>query len=355
MRFYLYFTFGVVSSLLGWFTSQMLLLGTGESITKGPLGTFSWLANSPELLMLPIIAAFLGVAMVVTEIFLSNPTRYKANRRVLPRYLQRALLIGTIAGLIAALLTMFISRQGVDAIYVRVAAWSLIGLLTGLGEGWSWRSRSIEASTKKANQRVLKSALYGLAAGIIAAIAIETMFPETGNLAAYKEPMGFVILGLSIGGLLSFATSPSYQVALRAGQGFEAVDPDVAGEITLLPKICNPSLNFVSDDEAEIIEEGLSIQIPSQYNKSITIGSDSNVDIFLPHTHPNTAVLLIDKHDVKLKCVVDNAVQIQSRRISRNRKGITLRHNQIITFFHSDDDSKFYRFVFYDRFLDPLA
>ena len=110
MRFYLYFTFGIVSSILGWFTSQMLLLGTGESIIDGPL---PWLAKFPELLMLPIIAACLGVAMVVTEIFLSNPTRYKANCRVLPRYLQRALLIGTIAGLIAALLTMFISRLGV--------------------------------------------------------------------------------------------------------------------------------------------------------------------------------------------------------------------------------------------------
>ncbi len=182
------------------------------------------------------------------------------------------------------------------------------------------------------------------------------------NLQGYEESLGFLILGLFIGCFISFASSPTYQFALRAGQGFEAVDPKFVSESSQLPKLNNPDISFIrnyhNDDEKidkTIIEEGFSIQIPLKQKNSITIGSDNNADIFLPEIPAIAATLLLDERDVRLKSNHDGAVQIQSRRISRSRRGITLRHNQIMTFFHNDDDSKFYRFVFYNRFLDPLA
>ncbi|NJR73006.1 MAG: hypothetical protein HC773_03480 [Scytonema sp. CRU_2_7] len=96
MRFYFYAISGMVSALIAWSFSQIFLIDLREFFSSKSL------PFNPDLILLPIVAASLVVAMVVTEIFLSNPTRYKANRRVLPPYLWAALGMGAVAGLLMA-------------------------------------------------------------------------------------------------------------------------------------------------------------------------------------------------------------------------------------------------------------
>lgn len=344
MRFYFYTISGIVSALLGWSLSQILLIDLGSNKT---------LLN-PDFILLPIEAACLAVAMVVTEIFLSNPTRYKANRRVLPRYFWSALWTGIVAGLVASAITRVFYQTGAPAWSVRVVCWSLIGLLTGLGEGVSWRLRSIEGGTRKATQRIQRATLYGLGAGFVAAVLVEIL-RSLQKLGGYEDALGFLILGLCLGYGLSFATSPTYLVALRAGEGFEAVDPSFEDTNRPRPYLNNPNLQFVTGDYYEFIEEGLSIQLPSATTTPMIIGSSSEADIYIPNIPGKAASLTICDRNVTLTCLTDTAVQIQSRLLFQSAKPIPLRHNQILTFYHAHDDEKYYRFVFYDRFLDPQA
>ncbi|MBD2775234.1 hypothetical protein [Iningainema tapete] len=343
MRFYFYTISGIVSALLGWSLSQILLIDLGTN--KTPL--------NPDFILLPIEAACLAIAMVVTEIFLSNPTRHRANRRVLPRYFWVALWTGIIAGLVASVLTKILYQTGAPAGSVRIVCWSLIGLFTGLGEGVSWRLRSIEGGTRKATKRIQRATLYGLGAGFIAAVLVEILrgFQKLGG---YEDALGFLILGLCLGYGLSFATSPTYLVALRAGEGFEAVDPSSEDKNRPRPYLNNPNLQFVTGDDYEFIEEGLSIQLPAT-TTSIIIGSSLEADIHIPNIPRKAASLTIRDRHVTLTCLTDAAVKIQSRLLFERAKPISLTHNQILTFYHAHDDEKYYRFVFYDRFLDPQA
>ncbi|GAB1543733.1 hypothetical protein NUACC21_64090 [Scytonema sp. NUACC21] len=346
MRFYFYAISGIISSLIGWSLSQIFLLDLSQFIPH------KILAVNPDIILLPIVAACLAVAMVMTEIFLSNPTRYKSNRRVLPPYLYTALLTGTVAGLVASALTWVLYRTGIPAWSVRVIAWSVIGLFTGLGEGTSWQLRSIEARTRKATQRIWKVLLFGFLAGFLAAVLVEILRSVL-ELQGYEDPLGFVILGLILGLFLSKATSPTYQVALRAGEGFEAVDPKYVDKERILPRLLNHNLRFVTQDDDNVIEEGLSIQLPAKTTDSIKIGSSEEADIFIPDIPNLAAVLTIAKRKVMLTCLTSQSVQIQSKLINVVGRAIPLRHNQILTFYHASNDEKYYRFVFYDRFLDP--
>lgn len=303
-----------------------------------------------------MVAACFAVALVITEIFLSNPTRYKANRRVLPPFFWSALGTGTVAGLVASGFTWVLYNTGAPDWSVRVVAWSLVGLFTGLGEGVSWRFRSVEGSTSKATQRIQKATLFGLVAGLAAAVLVEVLRQQI-SLGGYEDPVGFLILGLSLGLFLSFATSPTYLVALRAGAGFEAVDPKYGGGSDPVPRL-NPSSNlrFVTIDEYDVIEEGLSIQLPAATTqKPIIIGSADDADIILPDIPVKAASLTISQGNVELRCLAEGAVQIQQKRLVKGSRPITLRHNQILTFYYTGNEDKFYRFVFYDRFLDPEA
>lgn len=347
MRFYFYTISGIVSALLGWSLSQIFLIDLPRIFSRKPL------PFSPDFILLPIVAACLAVAMVVTEIFLSNPTRYKANRRVLPRYLWGAFGTGIIAGLVASAFTWVLYKTSVAAWIVRIVAWSLIGLFTGLGESVSWRFRSIEGGTSKANKRLWRGTLYGLGAGFAAAILIEILRLAI-ELEGYEGPIGFLILGLSLGLFLSFATSPTYQVALRAGEGFEAIDPTSGSSRQDRPRL-KPPLRFVTGEHYDIIEEGLSIELPSTTSKPLVIGSNSDADIYIPKIPAPAATLTIKERNVSLLCLAERAVQVQARFLVEGSKSLTLRHNQILTFYHAGDQDKYYRFVFYDRFLDPEA
>ncbi|MEW6498313.1 MAG: hypothetical protein AB1589_38305 [Cyanobacteriota bacterium] len=355
MRFYIYIISGIVLALVGWNLSELLLIGASESVGKGILPLPA--DFPPDFILLPIVAACLAVAMVVTEIFLSNPTRYKANKRVLPPYLWGALGTGVVAGLITSALTWVLYQTGAPAGSVRVVSWSLIGLFTGLGEGVSWRLRSIEGGTKRATPRVWRATLFGLGAGLAAAILVEILRKQI-SLGGYEDPIGFLILGLSLGSFLSLATSPTYQVALRAGQGFEAVDSKLRDSQRDHPRLNqqnHPALKFVTGDHYDFIEEGLSIQLPPTRGREIIIGSAKEADIHIPNIPLQAASLQVSDHNVMLRCLAEGAVQIQSRRLVQGGRSIPLRHNQILTFYQALDEEKYYRFVFYDRFLDPEA
>jgi hypothetical protein len=347
-RIYFYTLSGIVSALISWNFSQLFLV---DFIT---LFRQKSIPFNPDFLLLPVVAACFAVALVITEIFLSNPTRYKANRRVLPPFFWSALGTGIVAGLVASAFTWVLYNTGAPDWSVRVVAWSLVGLFIGSGEGVSWRFRSVEGSTSKATQRIWKATIFGLLAGLVAAVLVELLRKQI-SLGGYEDPVGFSILGLCLGLFLSFATSPTYLVALRAGAGFEAVDPKYGGGSDPVPRL-NPSsdLRFVTTDEDDVIEEGLSIQLPAETQKLI-IGSADDADIILPDIPVKAASLTISQGNVKLRCLAEGAVQIQQKRLVRGGKPITLRHNQILTFYHIGNEEKFYRFVFYDRFLDPEA
>ncbi|MFB8796643.1 MAG: hypothetical protein U7126_21030 [Microcoleus sp.] len=344
---------GIVSAIIGWFLSQILLIDLGQFFIKDAL------LFNPDFILLPIVGACLAVAMVVTEIFLSNPTRYRANRRVLPPYFWGALATGAVAGLISAVCTSLLYATGTPSGIVRVATWSLVGFFTGLGESLSWRLRSIEASSSLANQRIKKAILFGLGAGFGAAVLVE-IFRSDIQLGGYEDPAGFLVLGLMLGLSLSFATAPTYQVALRAGKGFEPPPSQALIVGKSLPELRN-SLRFVTTkSRSALIEEGLSIKLPSQTTSPIIIGSGDRVDIYIPNIPEECAGLEVKNRQVTLTCWVHKQVKIQNRRMNLGDQE-TLIHNQIITFYHenrqpnAEEDSQLYRFVFYDRFLDPQA
>ncbi|MGB8686356.1 MAG: hypothetical protein WCD53_03320 [Microcoleus sp.] len=346
---------GIVSAIIGWFFSQLFLVDLGQFFIKDAL------LFNPDFILLPVVGACLAMAMVATEIFLSNPTRYRANRRVLPPYFWGALATGALAGLISAICTSLLYRTGTPSGIVRVVAWSLVGFFTGLGESLSWRLRSIESSSSQANQRIRKAILFGFGAGFGAAVLVEILRSGM-QLGGYEDPAGFLVLGLMLGLSLSFATAPTYQVALRAGKGFEPPPSQALIVPKSLPELRN-SLRFVTTkSRSALIEEGLSIKLPSQTTSPIIIGSGDRVDIYIPNIPEECAGLEVKNRQVTLTCWVQNKVQIQNLRMNQGDPK-TLIHNQIITFYHEnenrqpneEEDTKLYRVVFYDRFLDPQA
>lgn len=352
IRLYFYTLSGIVSALIGWSLSQIFLLDLGKVMSEIP-SLKDFLTNfPPEVILLPVVAACLAVAMVILEIFLSNPTRYKANWRILPPYFWAALGVGIVSGLLAAAFTGIVYASVQESQNIRVISWALIGLFTGLGESTSWRFRSLEGQTRKATQRIFVVTLFGLIAGFIAAVLVEIVRYQI-KLGGYEEPVGFLILGLSLGVFLSFGTSPSYQAALRAGQGFEIY----LGHSDDSPRLKSPLLRFVTEDtedKEKLIEEGLSIQLPSKLKNPIFIGSDLSSHIYIPNIPRECASLTIKGRNFTIKCITENSISVNQDLKVRGEQ-TTLRHNQILTLYHENKTDKFYRFVFYDRFLDPEA
>lgn len=377
-----YILSGIVAALFGWSLSQIFLIDLANLFKQLPFLKDSLNYFHDDIVLFPIVAACLAGAMVIADIFMSNPTRYKANRRELPPYLWRAIGIGLGAGLLSALISWILYASNLPKELVRVVAWCLIGFFTGLGESIVWRFRSEEGETSKANRRMIRVILCGLIAGFVAAVLIEIIRRPI-ELKGWEDPLGFFILGLSLGAFLSFGTSPSYQAALRAGQGFEfyfdksGIQQDNNEEQQNqskeqekktkqqqdknekhLPKLQNPLLRFVTedteDDEEKVIEEGLSIQLPTTLEKPIFIGSDPQADIYIPNIPSKCASLTQKNRMFILKCLTEDSVRVNQDLKIKN-ESVTLRHNQIITLYYETDNSMFYRFVFYNRFLDPEA
>ncbi|MGK7958443.1 MAG: hypothetical protein AB4063_24775 [Crocosphaera sp.] len=360
MKIILYLIAGIVSCLIGWFVSQLFII----DLIK--LAQEETLPFRPDFILLPILAPCLTVSMIVATIFLSNPIHGRANKRILPSYVKTAAGIGGLAGLMAAAITWILYQTTVSDGVVRVVAWSIMGTATGLAEGlsWYWLDKEAVGSSKKETQnRIGKATLFGLLAGILAAVLVE-FIRRIFELGGGEDPVGFIILGISLGLCINFAANPTYQIALRAGEGFETIDPKRQSKESSQkpkPRINHRDLKFAPAkfERRTTIEEGLSIRLPKTLKEPIIIGSREDAHIYLPGIPKETAELIIDRDGVRICPQFDNIVQIQGTKLSDGTEE-PLRHNQILTFYHqidedSTEDEKYYRFVFYDRFLEPRA
>ncbi len=290
MRSLFYSLAGITAALIGWNLSLLLrdlikLIFTIYDLSSIP---FKY-----EFILFPIVASCLSLALVFTTIYLSNPTHYKANRRIRNAYLKIAGFTGILTGLISALVTVIIYQPGWSAWSIRVVGWGFIGLGIGVAEGLCWLFLSIEGANSAVKTQLIKSPLFGLAGGLIAAMIIELLRGVI-KLRGYEDPLGFIILGSCLGVAFTISTTPTYQVALRAGRGFGTIDPKIKKESNQperpYPEIRNSSLSLVyRTPEQTRIEEGLSIQLPGKFSDSIVIGSSEEADIFMPYVPAKAA------------------------------------------------------------------
>ena len=363
MRVYLYILSGIASALIGWSIGQVIL------------SDLKWLQQLPVVALFPCVAMSLAIGMVITDIFLSNPTRPKLSLRTSPLPLSIAaglgLAIGLISGGIAKILFTPDLVLTMSDPAVRILGWVLIGAAVGIAEGLTWRWRSIEAGDKKRfQQRLWTSLIASSTTGLLAALIFEWLASGQGEIvqkpSGWEDVFGFSLLGGMLGLVLSFATSPSYMAALRAGAGFEYTESmgnypygkqTVVMDYPKLQKQQNPQLKFVSNAYADKIEEGLSIRLPAR--GTIRIGSGQGAHILIPGLPLHVADLDLTSSQTTLVPNLQyyNTIEYKGNRLG-SQQPIKLRHNDIIAF-HSDQggyhSKKLFRFVYYNRFLDPLA
>lgn len=361
MRVYLYILAGITSALIGWNLGQFFLTDLGL------------LKQFPEIVLFPCIAISLAIGMVLNEIFISNPTRPKLNLRIALIPITLAAGLGLLAGLIAGGISqiLFLPQIRVPTPIVRTLGWLFIGSSIGIAEGWTWRWRSIEAGDKKRfRQRFRISVLGASAASLVAALIFELLRQQMGEfppeLKGVEDPLGFSILGMLLGLVFSITASPSYMVALRAGKGFEYTGPkfqdSYGAENTTptnnYPQIETPLLKFVSDSYSDEIEEGLSIQLPNK--GKIKIGSAPKANIRIPGIPLHLADLELKPRETLL---VPNQqyyylIEVNGQHLN-SRQPKPLKHNYVLTFHskgeYGDEEKKIFRFVYYNRFLDPQA
>lgn len=366
MRTYLYILSGIATALIGWSLGHVII------------SDFKWLEKMPELILFPSVAIFLAIGIVAVDIFLSNPTRLKRNLKTgfIPLILAAGLglLIGIASGGIVQIGLHPDLRNNVPpelAVFVRIIGWVLIGAAVGLAEGWTWRWRSIEAGdARRYQQRFWTSFIAGSLTALVAALIFEWLRQKLGGempeaLRAWEDLVGFSLLGGLLGLVLSFSTSPSHTIALRAGAGFEYVElmgnygSTQATEITDYPRIekeKKPRLKFVSNDYSFRIEEGLSIQLPTR--GKIKIGSNLGyVNIYIPGLPEHLADLDLAPGQTVL--IPDGKFydKIEYRGQGLNDpEPIKLKHNDMIAFHalkEGYNGKKLFRFVYYNRFLDP--
>ncbi|QSV74060.1 MAG: hypothetical protein HEQ20_28890 [Aphanizomenon flos-aquae KM1D3_PB] len=364
MRIYLYILAGITSALIGWNIGQFFLTD---------LGLFK---QFPEITLFPCIAISLAFGMILNEIFISNPTRPKRSFQTAQKPLLIALALGTLSGLIAGIISqiLFLPIIRVPTPIVRTLGWLLIGSSVGIAEGLSWRWYSMEAGSKKRFQQRLKTSIIAASgASFAAAIIFEIIRLMLGTMPiefkGIEDPIGFGILGLLLGGVFSLTNSPSYIAALRAGTGFEYREIKEDKKLPSLPNI-NQShpfidksvLSFVTETDNikdDQIEEGLSIQLPA--TGTIRIGST------IKDTHISIPGLPFHLADIKLEnrtaILMPNVRFIKAIEVNGNKvksgRGIPLKHNYVLTFYQIKKDGineeNYYRFVYYNRFLDPQA
>ena len=377
IRVWLYAVSGTISGILGWSLGQFLL-------NDNDLG---WLESFPEIILFPCVAIALAIGIVATEIFLCNPTRPKRNLRTGWLPMTIAALLGLVLGVVSGGITQIPlnphMRQNVltvlDANHVRAIGWLLIGLAVGLAEGLTWRWRSLEAGdSKRFHQRLLFSTIASIVGAGVASLIFEWVRHAFGqiphSLKPWEDLMGFSLLGGLLGIALSFATSPSFMAALRAGAGFEYIatpsihrgDALATTDLVNAPRIQqdkNPRLKFVSQNRDDFpdrdnrIEEGLSIQLPPRGR--VLVGSETGSHILIPGLPLHAGHFELSPSETKFypNPQFFYTIEYKGDRLRENRP-ITLKHNDLIVF-HAEQGEYYgktlFRFVYYNRFLDPQA
>lgn len=366
-RFFLYVIAGITSALLGWNIGQFFL--TDLKLFR----------QYPEVALFPCVAIALAFGMVLNEIFISNPTRPKINFRISKTPLLIAAGLGAGLGLLAGIISqvLFLPQVNLPSPFVRTFGWLLIGACVGLAEGLTWRWRSLEAGDPQRFKRRLQISVLGASAASLVAAGlfelVRSLLEATSRgFRAVEDPIGFSILGLCLGLVFCFTNSPSYMAALRAGAGFEYTGENYVDEDEQkksYPVIAKPALKFVSKSSMEEIEEGLSIQLPP--TGKINIGAGIPFDpqknngkgagnhIYIPGLPPRIASLEIKSREAWLHPSPKfyRNIEVNGNRLGTNNP-ILLKHNYLLTFYPQGkefDREKFYRFVYYNRFLDPQA
>jgi len=347
MRIYLYILAGITSALIGWSLSQIVLSDLG------------WLKQFPELVIFPCISTSLAIGMVLNEIFISSPTRTKQNFQVAKLPIAIAAGLGLLSGLISGGISqiLFLPQVNTSPVLVRILGWLFIGTAIGFAEGFTWQWRSIESGNKKRyRQRLIVSLIGGIGASLLAALLFELGRSQKIIPASLEDPIGFSLLGMLLGLTFSLTNSPTYVTALRAGAGFEYSNINIRS--ILKPHITG-SLAFVSEgDEPDFIEEGLSIELPSK--GKITIGSGLEAHISIPGLNEIAARIELTTRSAKLIPLVSQfkSIAINGDKLTKSNP-VLLKHNDLLTFYSLDVEKshgkEFFRFVYYNRFLDPQA
>jgi hypothetical protein len=184
----------------------------------------------------------------------------------------------------------------------------------------------------------------------------------------------FEIKGISLTSAASVSVKHNDLIVFENNnQKYRFVYYDYEGSIPVISGKAkeNLDLRFVSDEYGNRIEEGLSIELPEKSSIKITIGgidfkkiSNDEIigsDIYLPDTQPYLGEIVVTKQDATL---IPNPKSSGNIQIQRNgnpisvKREISLKHNTLITFITNETDDyqpKMYRFVYYNRFLDPDA
>lgn len=381
IKIWIYILSGITFASVGWNISQSII------------DAVEWFQQFPEIPQSVCVAASLSAGTVLTEIFLSNPTRFKLNLRRLGSPLMTAIGLGSVIGLVAGIVSQLLLSPEIRQFLfflgstpvVRTIRWMIIGIAVGIAESSTWKSQSVESGKKsRSQQRFKNNIVAGITAGAVAAIFFEVIkFVFKSSLEEFKEDFqtkynfsflgfenffGLLLLGVVLGVAFYFAISPSYLAALRAGEGFEySIYNEEPAKINKQNSVkikdrnnnnkeTGYKLEFVSDDSSDTIEEGLSIQLPSRGN--ISIGSGKNVYIRILGLPPHIADLDIEE---RVTYLTPNSIHFRQISINgselNSANKVSLKHNSIITFYcepnKRKDGKKRFRFVFYNRFLDP--
>ena len=378
MRSLLYVSAGFLAGLLGLTISEWLF----------SISDIQTIFKFREFILFPVSSIILAFAVVTAEIWLNNPTRYKTNRRIMWQPLSMALLIGGLCGLLAALIFVGIGYWGwikISTLFAKGLGWCLIGLGAGFADGYSWQYRTIEGGQKsKARNRLILSVTFGLMAALVAFGLSEVIFQSKPDIIAFKDPLGFLVLGTTLGVLLDQLGTNVNSYALRAGMGFESIKGKQDGfprvsdpaffnfeiPVEYLPDSVNSSSGGRTDGYKRKIEEGMSIQLIK--NKQFTIGSSNDADIFINVLPNECATITLQNRTAQIKAHNGAKILIGGVRLKTGEMfSKELHHNQVLTFYadpkriqqiysdsegnDNEDINPFVRFVFYDRFLDPQS
>ncbi|WP_094531310.1 hypothetical protein [Pseudanabaena sp. SR411] len=381
MRTWIFILASITFAITGWNFGQLLL-------TEFGLRNLGW---QNEIVMIPSVALWLSSGIVLTEIFVSSPTRPKRNLQVAIIPIAVAIVLSLTFGLVSSGIYTFLDDPNLgrklfklNPADIRRYNWILLGLTVAISESLAWWWRSLEAKdSARFWKRLLISIIASIIAGWLASNAFEYL-RSLNIMDSYKkleDPIGLMLLGIFLGLAFGLSTSPSYMAALRAGAGFEfECIPDPAssseGRNTQKPmKILDPKgyiqgLRFIGNfPPDEGITEGMSIQLPntnilqkilkilSGNAKGVVIGSDENPDgnIRLANVPFKLAEVRIGQRETWLhpEKGVNNQILVDGTGLSRSTP-VRLKHNTILTFY-CNDEINFYRFVYYNRFLDPLS
>ncbi len=370
IRFWLYVVAGVSSALFGWNLAQLIMADFNILPFLGDES--DPIIVVPELILFPCITISLAIGMVINEIFISNPNRLTLCwKKFWPAPFFMASICGAILGLLATVIVRICFAIVDDATISRIVGWFVIGLAVGLSEGLTWMWQSVESRSKKRfNQRFWTSLIGASLASIIAALLFEyirTLIKTNETFRLLEDPIGFVILGLLLGLAFCITNSPAFQMALRAGGGFEFRGTSVPGlpiqpTISPFPYIKQGATLYLigTTDENGGIEEGTSVALPGK--KRVIIGNEGNknADIYLPGIPVHAAFIDLTKNPPLLE--PNNqyfyAIAINGKPLASDRP-LNLKHNTVLTFYTIENGAinheKFYRFVFYNRFLDPQS